>query len=151
MFCQLNEIQAIFFIFNTNPRFPPFLLYLRCKSGVTFIQRSFRDEPTKCLLRFEKKLLAVHKNTVSAKREYVESYALNECTLSILMLLISVFNFILKRFMFYRLNTHTYFSVIKIAKLIYFNTNRKYFYCLFQLFPFERHSFANCAERLTRY
>ena len=23
--------------------FPPFLLYVRCKSGVTFIRRSFRD------------------------------------------------------------------------------------------------------------
>ena len=33
----------MFFIFNTDPRFPPFLLYVRCKSGVTFIQRSFRD------------------------------------------------------------------------------------------------------------
>ena len=45
MFCQQNiERQAIFFIFNTNSRFPPFLLYLRCKSGVTFLRRSFRDE-----------------------------------------------------------------------------------------------------------
>ena len=25
-------------------RFPPFLLYIRCKSGVTFVRRSFRDE-----------------------------------------------------------------------------------------------------------
>ena len=33
----------MFFIFNTNPRFPPFLLYVRCKSGVIFIRRSFRD------------------------------------------------------------------------------------------------------------
>ena len=43
--CFVNkiEIQAIFFIFNTNPRFSPFLLYVRCKSGVTFIRRSFRD------------------------------------------------------------------------------------------------------------
>ena len=34
--CFVNkiEIQAILFIFNTNPRFPPFLLYVRCKSGV---------------------------------------------------------------------------------------------------------------------
>ena len=32
-----------FFIlsFNTNPRFPPFLLYVRCKSGVTFVWRCF--------------------------------------------------------------------------------------------------------------
>ena len=43
--CFVNKIerQAIFFIFNTNPRFPPFLLYVRCKSGVTFIRRRFRD------------------------------------------------------------------------------------------------------------
>ena len=26
--------------------FPPFLLYVRCKSGVTFIRRSFRDAYT---------------------------------------------------------------------------------------------------------
>ena len=44
MFCQKIEIQAIVFIYNTNPRFPPFLLHVRCKSGVTFIRRNFRDE-----------------------------------------------------------------------------------------------------------
>ena len=33
-----------FLSFNTNPRFPPFLLYVRCKSGVTFVRRCFRDE-----------------------------------------------------------------------------------------------------------
>ena len=43
MFVNKIERQAIFFIFNTNPKFPPFLLYVRCKSGVTFIRRSFRD------------------------------------------------------------------------------------------------------------
>ena len=42
-FVNKIEIQATFFIFNTNPRFPPFLLYVRCKSGVTSIRRSFRD------------------------------------------------------------------------------------------------------------
>ena len=45
------EIQAIFFIFNTNPRFPPFLLYVRCKSGVTFIRRNFRDVK-QCIHRY---------------------------------------------------------------------------------------------------
>ena len=44
MFCQKIDRQAIFFIFSTNPRFPPVLLYVRCKTGVTFIRRSFRDE-----------------------------------------------------------------------------------------------------------
>ena len=33
-----------FLSFNTNPRFPPFLLYARCKSGVIFVRRCFRDE-----------------------------------------------------------------------------------------------------------
>ena len=28
---------------DPDPRFPPFLPYVRCKSGVTFIRRSFRD------------------------------------------------------------------------------------------------------------
>ena len=32
--------------FDTNPRFPPFLLYVRWKSGVTFVQRCFRDVET---------------------------------------------------------------------------------------------------------
>ena len=58
MFVNKIEIQAKFFIFNTNPRFPPFLLYVRCKSGVTFIWRSFRDVDTfgfvKCVFGFVK-------------------------------------------------------------------------------------------------
>ena len=33
----------IFCHFDTNPRFPPFLLYVRCKFGVTFVRRCFRD------------------------------------------------------------------------------------------------------------
>ena len=30
-------------LINTYPRFPPFLLYFRCKLGVTFARRRFRD------------------------------------------------------------------------------------------------------------
>ena len=30
--------------FDTNPRFPSFLLYVRWISGVTFVRRCFRDE-----------------------------------------------------------------------------------------------------------
>ena len=33
----------MFYHFDTNPRFPPFLLYVRWKSGVTFVRRCFRD------------------------------------------------------------------------------------------------------------
>ena len=29
--------------FDSNPRCPPFLLYVRCKFGVTFVRRRFRD------------------------------------------------------------------------------------------------------------
>ena len=32
-----------FFQFDTNPRFPPFLQYVRCKFRVTFVRRRFRD------------------------------------------------------------------------------------------------------------
>ena len=32
-----------FLSFNTNPRFPPFLLCVRCKSGIYFVRRRFRD------------------------------------------------------------------------------------------------------------
>ena len=40
-----GEIRKIitFYHFDTNPRFTPFLLYVRCKSGVTFLLRCFRD------------------------------------------------------------------------------------------------------------
>ena len=37
-------MQTLFFIFNTNARFLPFLLYVRYKSGVTFLRRSLRDD-----------------------------------------------------------------------------------------------------------
>ena len=33
----------MFYRLNTIPRFPPFLLYVRFKSGVTFVRRCFRD------------------------------------------------------------------------------------------------------------
>ena len=33
-----------FLSFNTNTIFPLFLLYVMCKSGVTFVRRYFRDE-----------------------------------------------------------------------------------------------------------
>ena len=32
------------FYFKINPRFSPFLLYVRCKSGVTFVRSCFRDD-----------------------------------------------------------------------------------------------------------
>ena len=33
-----------FYHFDSDPRFAPFLLYVRWKSGVTFVRRCFRDE-----------------------------------------------------------------------------------------------------------
>ena len=33
-----------FYHFDSDPRFPPFLLYVRWKSGVTFVRKCFRDE-----------------------------------------------------------------------------------------------------------
>ena len=40
-----EEILKIihFYHFDSDPRFPPFLLYVRWKSGVTFVRRCFRD------------------------------------------------------------------------------------------------------------
>ena len=35
--------KASFISFNTNPRFPPFLLYVRCKLGITFVRRCTLD------------------------------------------------------------------------------------------------------------
>ena len=37
------EKQANIILINTYPRFPPFLLYFRCKFRVTFARRFFRD------------------------------------------------------------------------------------------------------------
>ena len=41
-----GEILNIFhfYHFDSDPTFPPFLLYARWKSGVTFIRRCFRDD-----------------------------------------------------------------------------------------------------------
>ena len=36
-----------FYHFDSDPRFPPFLLYVRWKSGVTFVRRCFRDDVLK--------------------------------------------------------------------------------------------------------
>ena len=38
------EKKAIIMLINTYPRFPPFLLYFRCKLGVTFARRCFHDD-----------------------------------------------------------------------------------------------------------
>ena len=40
-----GEILKIihFYHFDSDPRFPPFLLYVRWKSEVTFVRRCFRD------------------------------------------------------------------------------------------------------------
>ena len=35
---------SLFFHFDSDPRFSPFLLYVRWKFGVTFVRRCFRDE-----------------------------------------------------------------------------------------------------------
>ena len=40
---EFMEKLQLFNCFKTNPRFPPFLLYARCKSWVTFVRRCFRD------------------------------------------------------------------------------------------------------------
>ena len=43
-----GEILKIitFYHFDSDPRFLPFLLYVRCKSGVTFVRRCFCDVKT---------------------------------------------------------------------------------------------------------
>ena len=37
--------DSSYYHFDFDARFPPFLLYVRWKSGVTFVWRCFRDEP----------------------------------------------------------------------------------------------------------
>ena len=38
------ETNLLFNQFDSDPRFPLFLLYVRWKSGVTFVRRYFRDD-----------------------------------------------------------------------------------------------------------
>ena len=42
-FCAEILTNTTFYHVDTNPRFPPFLLYDRWRYGVTFVQRCFRD------------------------------------------------------------------------------------------------------------
>ena len=44
MILWTNIENCPFYHFESDPRFPPFLLYVRWKSGVTFVRRYFRDE-----------------------------------------------------------------------------------------------------------
>ena len=41
----IREISKFFtfYHFDSDPRFPPFLLYVRWEFGVTFVRRCFRD------------------------------------------------------------------------------------------------------------
>ena len=43
----LLKIINYYYYFDSDPRFPPFVLYVRWKSGVTFVQRCFHDENLK--------------------------------------------------------------------------------------------------------
>ena len=49
-----GEILKIisFYHSDSDPRFPLFLLYVRCKSGVTFVRRCFRDVDRYVLMYF---------------------------------------------------------------------------------------------------
>ena len=40
---RLQDHWSSGYHFDSDPRFPPFLLYVRWKSGVTFVRRCFRD------------------------------------------------------------------------------------------------------------
>ena len=54
-----------FLSFYTNPRFPPFLLYVMCKSGVTFVRRCFRDGKNEHRNGFSRKTKAQSSLTVT--------------------------------------------------------------------------------------
>ena len=67
--CFYGEVSIFFtfYHFDSGPRFPPFLLHVRWKSGVTFVRRCFRDELMKSLFEprheticLELKLLEVY-------------------------------------------------------------------------------------------
>ena len=46
-----------FYHFDSDPRFPQFLLYVRWKSGVTFVRRCFRDAESAILFYFVNSLI----------------------------------------------------------------------------------------------
>ena len=66
-----GEILKIttFYHFDTNPRFPPFLLFVRWKSGVTFVRRCFRGDTIQIFFFFE------DNDTPSVTEDYL-SYAM---------------------------------------------------------------------------
>ena len=63
-------------MFNTNPRFPPCLLYVRCKSGVTFIRRIFRDVYISQLIRFAR--VSSHAADFSARNKSLTAKLLQQ-------------------------------------------------------------------------
>ena len=65
----------IFYHFDSDPRFPSFLLYVRWKSGVSFVRRCFRGVLTNFI-----KILSNMKAVVSAFERTTSSL----CTIEIL-------------------------------------------------------------------
>ena len=50
MFCQWNWETSYIFYFQYQPQVSPNITYVRCKSGVTFIQSGFPDVKISMLL-----------------------------------------------------------------------------------------------------
>ena len=61
-----GEILKIihFYYFDSDPRFPPFLLYVRWKSGVTFVGRCFRGAVDIAILKFNLRLYSSFVNQI---------------------------------------------------------------------------------------
>ena len=52
-----GEISILFlYHFHSDHRFPPFLLYVRWKSGVTFVRRCFRDDLVESIYKLSNKI-----------------------------------------------------------------------------------------------
>ena len=73
-----------FLSFNNNPRFPLFLQYVRCKSGVAFVRRCFRDanalQKITCHVRYKKTHIILSNRTVGSDPFSTRSEQTSQCS-----------------------------------------------------------------------
>ena len=73
-----------FYHFDSDRRFPPFLLYVRWKSGVTFVRRCFRDGLV-CIMWLETLKTSFHRTRPVCRMDVKEVQTHNILTSTILM------------------------------------------------------------------
>ena len=65
LFAYVHKKDARLIWVNNNPRFPSLLQYVRCKYGVAFVRRCFRDVGTGSLVETLKYMLPLKRMIIS--------------------------------------------------------------------------------------